>query len=1731
MHRLLVTLLVFTTVCAYSAPSRSLLETSSRNNAGQVSIMERGGSGIELSYTLPSSHEMLIDDAGSYAQEGIYITSNGTKVPSVTRWVVVPPRDHVTISVSQQQGRWFDQDGYSFESDETVSIESDQLQLDPPAAMIGTPQVMRGIRMVPVTIFPLQIDVDNDQLFENSEIVVELEFSAGDAQNISTRDIPITSRFAKILENMTINPPSDQFPGRDPIFPSNLPSMLILYSSELTGNNPAIDQINQFANWKRRLGYRVQVAAEPDADAPNNVDRVKDAIRTAYNASPAIEYAVIIGTPDDSVMVDDELVPTDFYFQSFPYEVVDFEGDSTETILSDNFLVTFDGDDDLLPDVALGRILASNLDELTGAIQRTILYEREPYIDAGTEWYTHGLLTSEPYNPTFPVSLDLLSWEENRLAEMGYDQIDLLYDFEDSIRFVEEIKATLEQGVSLALADGNLIGAYATAGYNIEPAETGRMNPFAVGIITWYGMGILDKFFKNVSEEQIQGPVAVLGMYLDESLGYSEWIVPVLGTTTAAMHSGQLYDPGHLWMLSQMSLASTWYDLSFINGNDSVTVYQKVQQSVAGLTVLGDPSVNVFTAAPIELHVEHPESYSVGDNSIVFTVTDGEDPVADATVIIGYGGDEKYIQMTDANGVANFILADIENGMPLGLEEGELQITVYKHNAIPYLQNVPIENQDGPNLFVSGFIIDDDNRLISGDPLRFRITVDNIGGADATGVTAQFSVDNEFVTIDPERIDIDDIVAGDDVNSGDNLTISLAENVPGGTPVTVQVELQSGEETWLSTLEFLTSGVNLWTHSGMISVDDEFVPGGAAAFNPTIQNIGDVGVGAVTATLVSLEERIEVTQNLRRYRPLGRGESAEPNQPFRLRIDENFVQGEANFELQLVSEDGFEQTVQISKHVFSEDANLPFEADDYGYICFDSGDENWNTAPVYFWRELNTQIPEGYEFAGTKLDPTYDLIDDWDSTRVVELPFAFSYYGQQFEDIVVSYNGWISMGTDGNNYNSSYNRPIPGFGAPDAQICAMWQDLVNMDGRYRGVFTHYIEEEGIFVIEWSNVQLLKSGIDRVDLSFQILLFDPDIYQTTTGDGEIVIQYKEFQMIPGQRTGPMPLYPTIGMRNLDGSGGIQYSYWNEYPANAHPIENEFAIKFTTTDVYDTGAVRGRVVSLAEPDSVIAGAVVFSSRFPADTTDENGYFSFEDIRASQHTVTISALGYNSSAVSFNVAAGETTELEPIQMTHPELSIRYNTAVPFDSLSLQAGVELTAKLKIENSGNGPLEYEAQIINYDGTLPTYEQVGVYNLSEILNLNPEIPSNNAMSVVYVDAESLYYVWSHEEIIGFNKEGNIVRRFAAPEVNGEPHYIYGLTWDGEYFWGSMLQSDPTVGYILKFDRDGNVSAQYNTPYTAVLQPSITYSPERNTLFTGDKATSIYEIDMEGNILNDIPFNVPGRRNEQRGMVWNSYDPTDKNLYLLDWFEVEDTTKVRLIRMSVDTGFWEVIVEELGSAPGNTNEFLQYYGGFAITHDPNSESNIISIIDDLVTLNPEAFDTENFALLNFDVGPNTSFLVNGNLQNRIGVVQPDEMAEIEMAIDVTGWDDGVQQFGIRVTHNAMGGELLVPVTLTINAFAGINDDATAIPQQFDLTAIYPNPFNSIARIQFSVDVATETSLTVYDLAGRKIATLYNGVPDAGSYQVTWNATDMPSGVYFVRLQSANQFKSAKVAVVK
>ncbi len=97
------------------------------------------------------------------------------------------------------------------------------------------------------------------------------------------------------------------------------------------------------------------------------------------------------------------------------------------------------------------------------------------------------------------------------------------------------------------------------------------------------------------------------------------------------------------------------------------------------------------------------------------------------------------------------------------------------------------------------------------------------------------------------------------------------------------------------------------------------------------------------------------------------------------------------------------------------------------------------------------------------------------------------------------------------------------------------------------------------------------------------------------------------------------------------------------------------------------------------------------------------------------------------------------------------------------------------------------------------------------------------------------------------------------------------------------------------------------------------------------------------------------------------------------------------------------------------------------------------------------------------------------------------------------------------------------------YSGIVEVNAAVPGKFELAQNYPNPFNPTTGISFKIAQQGKVSLKVYNVIGKEVASLVDGVKAAGSYTVQFNASNLSSGVYYYTLKT-NEFTSTKKMVL-
>jgi hypothetical protein len=134
--------------------------------------------------------------------------------------------------------------------------------------------------------------------------------------------------------------------------------------------------------------------------------------------------------------------------------------------------------------------------------------------------------------------------------------------------------------------------------------------------------------------------------------------------------------------------------------------------------------------------------------------------------------------------------------------------------------------------------------------------------------------------------------------------------------------------------------------------------------------------------------------------------------------------------------------------------------------------------------------------------------------------------------------------------------------------------------------------------------------------------------------------------------------------------------------------------------------------------------------------------------------------------------------------------------------------------------------------------------------------------------------------------------------------------------------------------------------------------------------------------------------------------------------------------------------------------------------------------------------------------------------------------VDLGINSDGADD-VRDLSIYGNHIDLEGDAFIE----IGGPTEVESISNEIPTEYSLEQNYPNPFNPSTTISFSIPEVSFVTLKVFNSLGEEIETLVTKQLSAGSYKYDWNAINLPSGVYFYKLQTEKFVETKKMILLK
>lgn len=127
--------------------------------------------------------------------------------------------------------------------------------------------------------------------------------------------------------------------------------------------------------------------------------------------------------------------------------------------------------------------------------------------------------------------------------------------------------------------------------------------------------------------------------------------------------------------------------------------------------------------------------------------------------------------------------------------------------------------------------------------------------------------------------------------------------------------------------------------------------------------------------------------------------------------------------------------------------------------------------------------------------------------------------------------------------------------------------------------------------------------------------------------------------------------------------------------------------------------------------------------------------------------------------------------------------------------------------------------------------------------------------------------------------------------------------------------------------------------------------------------------------------------------------------------------------------------------------------------------------------------------------------------------------INFASDAKGWGS---QWGTNIVYNYVGPRIISSVEKEI---------IDIVPTGYTLSQNYPNPFNPGTTFRYSIPTQSKVVIKVYDILGNEITTLMDEEKSVGTYEITWNAASLPSGVYFYQLKAGSFVSTKKMILIR
>lgn len=955
---------------------------------GQYRVVKNGYDEVKLSYQFDIQdlqQKTMKIEGQEFTQIGFASTTPGGEVgkpelPTMVQFVEIPLCDGIEVNVTRSE--------YVIYESATLGINNELYPLQPnhsksedgPFALVKDAAtytadafygqtlaraevtgVLRNINLGTVYISPIEYNPVTHQIKLYTHIDITVTFN--------NARIPETVQMKALHRNgvfdgnqsVVINPIQNQ--NRDEL--NSAPIKYLIIAHSMFREN---EQLINFINWKKRIGYLVEIAYTDDSGVGTTTTSIKNFIVSHYTGAtaenPAPSFLLLIGDVAQIPAFDSQCSSgyndhvTDLYYACWT------SGDH-------------------IPDCYYGRFSAQNISQLTPQIEKTLMYEQytmpdpsylnDAVIVAGTD-ASHGVSHANAQ----------VNYLANNYINTDYGYANIYKHLYNCSSQASQIRSEIGAGVGYA----NYTAHCGSSGWSDPSFENSHVsymnnaNKYGLMIGNCCLSGKFDDnacFGETLLRTANKGAVAYIGA--SNSTYWSSdyyWAIGARSTFGATV-----YNANHLGAYDRLFHThgedhSLWFttNAGIIMGGDlseesssETSIYKLYCWEVYHL--FGDPSLKTYLTEPDQMNLNTPSAVAVGTTSLLIQA------VPYAYVALTYNNALISAAFADSTGQANLTI-------PSDLTPGNYELAASAQNYVQFFAPIQFIVPEGPYI-ISQLSTSEGLNVVAGQSNVFSLALENAGNQTATNINVEVTPSEENIFFDNASCASADLAAGSSNTISAAFTASVAESAEDMSTIDLLLTnnfngTSTNSTTRITVLapKIVITDYTVTETSG--NNNGKLEPGEDGTVTFTLVNSGHAGISNLNNTLTSYNSLVTVNGGA----PTVSIDALNSTQvSFDISISSQ-ADASQRFPMQFAC---FNEIRQIYHPLFLKLGGSMEDFESGGFTSF-----NWNNSSSNPWEITTSNVYEGTYCARSKSNLGNSSTSELNITMTVVEESPISYY-------------------------------------------------------------------------------------------------------------------------------------------------------------------------------------------------------------------------------------------------------------------------------------------------------------------------------------------------------------------------------------------------------------------------------------------------------------------------------------------------------------------------------------------------------------------------------------------------------------------------------------------------------------------------------------------------------------------------------------------------------------------